>query len=167
MLILVILLIVKSPSEIFGKTQHLRLSSEPVRQVGVSEHVGLIFYDLLRSHLLELLGCGPRVDLGVKLCLARELVIALHEEAAGFLVERALGERHDEEALDNAENVSKTPLLRIPIPFESIDANVAGGSGHIRVEDLRQEVALWGSLGEVGANHKLTTENASVERGVH
>ena len=64
----------------------------------VNSHV-LLDYLLLSSSRL----C---VYLSVELSMAEELVVALHEHPACFVIEGAFLERNDQEALDDLENVS-------------------------------------------------------------
>ena len=47
------------------------------------------------AHHFDLLLIRPRMNLGIQLCLAEKLIVALHEEATGFLVEGALWEWHN------------------------------------------------------------------------
>ena len=66
-------------------------------------------------------------------------VVVLQEELARFFVERGLGVRVDEQALDGDEDV-RDAVGRLPVLLERVHADVARG-GHVRVEDLRREPA--------------------------
>jgi len=82
----------------------------------------------------------PRVHLGYQAGLQKETIVVLHELFACLLVERALREGHDQEALDDLEDIAETPLLHVPVFLEGGHADVPRRA-HVRVEDLGQEVA--------------------------
>mmetsp|Transcript_5554 Transcript_5554/g.9512 ORF Transcript_5554/g.9512 Transcript_5554/m.9512 type:complete len:224 (-) Transcript_5554:61-732(-) len=128
--------------------------------------LGLLLLLLVELDEVELLGRGARVDFGVELGLRKELLVAFHEEAAGLLVEGALGEGDDEEALDGLEDVGERPLGGVPVLLERVHADVPGGLGDVGVEDLGQEVALRRLVGKLTVDDESTAEDAAVEGGV-
>lgn len=68
------------------------------------------------------------------------LFVVLHDELAGLLVERALGEGHYEETLDDLKDVVERPSGGVPILLERVDADLAF-FGDVGMEDLRYEEA--------------------------
>ena len=68
------------------------------------------------------------------------LLVVLHDEFAGLLVERAFGEGDDEEALDDLEDVVERPGRGVPVLLERVDADLAF-FGDVGMEDLRYEEA--------------------------
>lgn len=68
--------------------------------------------------------------------LAKGLKV-LHDESTGFLVERRVGKRLDQEAPDDEQDMSQAHV-RLPVPLEHIDANLAGAR-NVGVEYLGDE----------------------------
>ena len=68
------------------------------------------------------------------------LLVVLHDEFAGLLVEGALGEGDDEEALDHLEDVVERPGRRVPVLLERVHADLAL-LGYVGMEDLGDEEA--------------------------
>ena len=80
------------------------------------------------------------MHLSIYLGVAEEVLVVFHELSPGLLVERALRERNNEEALDDLEDVRQGPHLRVPVSLERVHADLARANCHIRVEDLRHKV---------------------------
>eukprot|EP00972_Heterocapsa_arctica_P060434 8911515-Heterocapsa_arctica.AAC.1 len=91
------------------------------------------------------------------------LVVALHEEPASLVVQRRLGERHDEKTSDHLQDVADRPALRVPVPLERVDAHVAL-SRDIRVEYPGQEERPRRLLRELGPNADLHAVRAPLVR---
>lgn len=68
------------------------------------------------------------------------LLVILHDEFTCGLVEGALGEGDDEEALDDLEDVVERPGSRIPVLLQRVHADLAL-LGYVGMEDLCDEEA--------------------------
>ena len=68
-----------------------------------------------------------------------EVSVVLQQQLAGLLVERGLGEGLNEQAAHDDQHVAQ-PHLGRPVALEHVYADLAR-LGHVRVEDLGQEVA--------------------------
>ena len=68
------------------------------------------------------------------------LVIVVHEHLASLLVERTFGEGHDEQALDDLQDVGDRPLLGVPVLLESVHTDLAL-FGYVGVEYFGDEIA--------------------------
>lgn len=106
------------------------------------------------------------MDLGIQASLIAKVFVARNEEAAGLLVEGALREGNDQEALNYLEYVRQAPFLRVPIPLQRIDANVAGRLRDIRVKNLCQEVAFRRFLGKLIVYYQLASKDTASERRI-
>ena len=87
---------------------------------------------------LELLGRG--VETGDQLGMLEVLLVILHDQLAGGLVEGALGEGYDEQALDHLQDVVERPGSRVPVLLQGVDADLAL-LGYVGMEDLGDEEA--------------------------
>jgi len=101
---------------------------------------------------LELLGGG--VEAGDQFGVLEVLLVVLHDELAGLLVERTLGEGHDQQALNHLQDVVEGPGGRVPVLLQRVHADLAL-LGYVGMEDLRDEepwmgrgVPLGGLLGK-------------------
>ncbi len=72
--------------------------------------------------------------------MLKVLLVVLHDELAGSLVEGTLGEGDDEEALHDLQDVVERPGSRIPVLLQSVDADLAL-LGYVGMEDLSDEEA--------------------------
>lgn len=90
---------------------------------------------------------------------ASELVVGVHEELAGLVVQRGLREGDDEEAANYLENVLENHIGG-PVALERIYAYVSV-AGDVGVVDLGQEVALRRRRGILGPNHNLHQKSPS------
>ena len=68
-----------------------------------------------------------------------KLLVALHEQLARLVIEGGLWEGHDEQAVDDLEDV-RQGVLGLPVLLQRVNAYLAR-QGHIGVENLRQHVA--------------------------
>jgi hypothetical protein len=59
------------------------------------------------------------------------------------------------------EYVGQAPLLRVPVSFQGVYADISRRLGDIRVENLGQEVSLWRLGWEVAVDDELAAENAT------
>lgn len=96
------------------------------------------------------------VDLGVESRSSTIVVVVLEQKLARLLVEGGLGIGHDEQALDGQEDVLDAQI-GLPIAFERVHADLAFG-GHVRVEDLGEEVAFRRTGREILAQHESDAE---------
>lgn len=91
------------------------------------------------------------------------LLVAVHEELAGFLVECAFGEGDDEQALDRLEDVVDGPGSGVPVLLERVDANLAL-FGDVGMEDLGDEVAWMERAVPLGGLLGKSCSTASLQR---
>ena len=77
---------------------------------------------------------------GHQLCAAAVGVVVLQEELPGLLIERGLGVRVDEQALDGDEDV-RDAVRRLPVLLERVHTDLSRGR-HIRVEYFCGKPAL-------------------------
>jgi hypothetical protein len=59
--------------------------------------------------------------LGVNFGISEKLLIAFHELTSSFLIQTTLREGHDQQALDDFENIGKRPITRVPILFQCVN----------------------------------------------
>ena len=90
-----------------------------------------------------------------------ELIIAVHELSSSLLVKTRLWKRYNQEASDDLENVFQRPFGRIPVSFQSVHTDLTRILCHIRMVDLGQEEALWGTLWETTFNDKFAAEDTA------
>ena len=69
------------------------------------------------------------------------LVVRLEKELGCLFIEGALGERHNEQATDDLQDV-RDAMGGLPVALQGIDANLAG-AGHVGVVDLGLEENLF------------------------
>jgi len=107
------------------------------------------------------------------------------KKATSFLIERRLGIGDHQKALDSLQEIAETSRKKrkncrwqwgthqedvgdavavIPIPLQSVHADLASRRSNIGVEDLGDEESLGGRRGEVGAELELDLKGASLER---
>ena len=107
------------------------------------------------------------MNLCIQFSLTEIVVVAFHEEAAGLLVQCTFRERHNQEASNNLQDVADIPLLRVPVLFESVHADLTTRLSHVWVENLGQKVTLRWLLREISVDLESTPEYAIMERCVH
>ena len=101
------------------------------------------------------------MNLSVDLGMLAERVVVLHEFTASLFVQARLGERHNQKASNYFKDVSEGPLCRGPVPLEGVDTDFTGARRHVRVENLRHEVALRGALREPCLNDQFAAEDTA------
>eukprot|EP00968_Pinguiococcus_pyrenoidosus_P016842 scaffold1638_cov258-Pinguiococcus_pyrenoidosus.AAC.66 len=113
-------------------------------------------HDGLAPPLCALLAVRNRVDLRHDGRASLELVVRIHEQLPGLVVQRAFREWHDQEAADDLEDV---PDRRrgLPVPLERVHADVPVRA-HVRMEDAGQEEPPRRRLREVAGQHQLHPE---------
>lgn len=89
----------------------------------------------------ELLGGG--VEAGDQFGVLEVLLVVLHDELACLLVQRTLGERHDQQALYHLQDVVQRPGSWVPVLLEGVHADLAL-LGYVGMEDLGDEEAWMG-----------------------
>lgn len=113
-------------------------------------------------------GCGDGSlagvsELGEQARAGCILLVVFQQQAARLLIEGRFGVGVDQQALDGQKHVPDAQLSG-PVPLEHVDTYLAIGA-HIRVEDLRQEVALGRGGREVLPQQEFHAEEASGVRG--
>lgn len=91
------------------------------------------------------------------------LLVAVHEEFAGLLVECAFGEGDDEQALHGLQDVVDRPGSGVPVLLERVDANLAL-FGDVGMEDLGDEVAWIAPYVPLGGLLGKSCSTASLQR---
>ena len=101
------------------------------------------------------------MDLRVHFGMLTELVIAVHELSPSLLIKTRLREWYNQEASDHLENVLQWPFGRIPVSFQSVHTDLTRVLCHVRMVDLGQEEAFWGTLWKAAFNDKFAAENTA------
>lgn len=80
------------------------------------------------------------MQVGQHLGMFEVLLIVLEEHLARVLVQRTLGERYDEQAFDDFEDVVEGPGCGVPVFLEGVDADLSF-FGDVGMEYFSDEVA--------------------------
>ena len=96
----------------------------------------LFFLSQALSNQFFLGGIGLGMDESVDAGMLAEAAIVVHELTAGFLIQTGLWEGHDQQTLNDLEDVLQRPLCRIPVPLERVHADFTRVLRHVRVENL-------------------------------
>jgi len=126
-----------------------------------------ILYGLAIGYELALRLIGAGMHLGVDLGVVKKCVVVFHKLATRFLIQTALGKRHDQQALYHRKDLLQGPLSRLPVAFKNIDADVATRSGHVGMEHFSQKVALRRILRESAFQNKFAPEHSACVRCLH
>lgn len=94
------------------------------------------------------------------------LFVVFNEESTCFLVQRTFWEWHNKQTADHVEDVGKSPVLRIPVLLQRVDADFAVRR-HVRVENFSEEVALRWLSGKLSVYVQRAAEHASFVRGAN
>ena len=102
-----------------------------------------------------------RVDLCVDAGVLAEGIVVVHELTAGLLVQTRLREGHNQETLDNFEDVLQGPFSRIPVSLQGVHADFTSVHGDVWMEYLGQEEAFRGALWEPTFDDKFAAEDST------
>jgi len=80
------------------------------------------------------------VDGRHELCHSTKFMIIIHKESSSVVVERTLGERINQKALDDLENMGDVPFFRIPVLLESVNTNFSF-KRNIRMKNFSEKEA--------------------------
>lgn len=103
------------------------------------------------------------VDLGIDFSLIEKLFITFHEKSPGFFIQSTFREGHNQETSYCLKYSLKTPVLGIPIFFQSIDTNFSRRLRYIWMKYFCQKVTFRRFLWEFVIKNKLTSENTSLK----
>ena len=80
--------------------------------------------------------------------MVAERLVILHKLSTSFLVQATLRKWHDQQALDDFEDVLQGPLRRVPVSLQGVNADVARRHSDVRMEYLRQKESFGRALRE-------------------
>ena len=92
------------------------------------------------------------------------LIIALHEQFSGLVVETAFGERDDQETPDDAQYMTESGGSS-PVLLKGVDANGSGGHVDVRMIDLCQEKPSGRPLWKINTEDQLQLKEFGFVRG--
>lgn len=84
--------------------------------------LGELAHVLLDKPILGIIWLGMHT--GIHSSMAAEFIIVFHELSPGFLIETALGEGHNQETFDDAEDVLERPAGWVPVLLQGVHTDL-------------------------------------------